>query len=121
MVAKDSAAFHNLSGAIAAYDPHRYPKHNSLAVDRMFETVVDNSFKVAVPSVLYHYTGWQGAEGILKSQAFWETAHDCTNDEAELRSADATVMEVASDLRSVSPERRPSSLICYSIATRDCR
>ena len=74
-------------------------KHNSLAVDRMFETVVDNSFKVAVPSVLYHYTGWQGAEGILKSQAFWETAHDCTNDEAELRSADATVMEVASDLR----------------------
>src|SRR6266478_5358805 len=40
-------------------------EHNSLAVDRMFETVVDNCFKVAVPSVLYHYTGWQGAEGIL--------------------------------------------------------
>lgn len=65
----------------------------------MFDRVVDDSFKVAMPEVLYHYTGWQGAEGILKSQQFWETAHDCTNDEAELRSADAIVIEVAADLR----------------------
>src|SRR6266853_1332987 len=77
----------------------RRGNRNSLAVDRMFDRVVDDSFKVAMPDVLYHYTGWQGAEGILKTQHFWETAHDCTNDDAELRSADAIVMEVASDLR----------------------
>jgi hypothetical protein len=79
----------------------RHPRktRNPLAVDRMFDRAVDDSFKVAMPEVLYHYTDWQGAEGILKSQQFWATAHDCTNDEAELRSADAIVMEVASDLR----------------------
>src|SRR5712691_10762798 len=77
----------------------RRGNRNPLAVDRMFDRVVDDSFKVAMPEVLYHYTGWQGAEGILKSQKFWATAHDCTNDEAELRSVDAIVMEVASDLR----------------------
>src|SRR5271155_332278 len=45
--------------------------------------------------ILYHYTGWEGLKGILSSRAFRSTAHDCTNDEAELKSADEIVMEVA--------------------------
>ncbi len=72
---------------------------NPLAVDRMFDGVVNDAFKVAAPKILYHYTSWSGAEGILRSQTFWATAHDCTNDEAELKSADAIVMEVARELR----------------------
>ena len=47
------------------------------------------------PPVLFHYTTWGGAQGILTSQRFWATAHDCTNDEAELISADDVIIEVA--------------------------
>lgn len=65
----------------------------------MFDGVVNDAFKVAAPKILYHYTSWSGAEGILRSQTFWATAHDCTNDEAELKSADVAVMEVARELR----------------------
>ncbi len=65
----------------------------------MFDRAVDAAFKVTAPKVLYHYTTWSGAEGVVRSQRFWATAHDCTDDEAELRSADATIMEVATDLR----------------------
>jgi hypothetical protein len=50
------------------------------------------------PPVLFHYTTWGGAQGILASQRFWATAHDCTNDEAELISADDVIIEVAKDL-----------------------
>ncbi len=65
----------------------------------MFDGVVSDAFKVDAPKILHHYTTWSGAEGILRSQTFWATAHDCTNDEAELKSADAIVMDVASELR----------------------
>ena len=43
--------------------------------------------------LLYHYTGLEAAESIISSQRFHATAHDCTNDEAELTSADATILE----------------------------
>jgi hypothetical protein len=36
----------------------------------------------------------------VANQQFWATAHDCTNDEAELISADDVIIEVAQDLRS---------------------
>jgi hypothetical protein len=72
---------------------------NPLALDRMFDGFVHDSFKVNSPAVLYHYTSWSGAEGILRSQQFWATAHDCTNDQAELRSADESIRQVARDLR----------------------
>lgn len=72
---------------------------NPLAVDRMFDKAVDAAFRRTSPRILYHYTSWAGAEGILRSQRFWATAHDCTNDDAELRSADAIIVEVARDLR----------------------
>ena len=68
----------------------------------MFDRFVDDSFKVNSPEVLYHYTSWSGAEGILRSRQFWATAHDCTNDGAELRSADEIIQQVARDLRARS-------------------
>jgi hypothetical protein len=65
----------------------------------MFDKIVGGPSPVEVPRVLYHYTGWEGAEGILSSQQFWATAHDCTNDEAELVSADSIIVDVAKELR----------------------
>jgi hypothetical protein len=70
-----------------------------LAVDRMFDRVVQGAFKITPPEVLYHYTTWASAEGILSSQLFWATAHNCTNDEAELVSADSMIIESVKDLR----------------------
>jgi hypothetical protein len=69
------------------------------ALDRMFDRAGLPSPPVSIPRVLYHYTSWAGAEGILSSQQFWATAHYCTNDAAELSCADATVIEVAKELR----------------------
>jgi len=77
----------------------REPGVNPLALDRMFDAVVNDTFRVDVPKVLYHYTTWAGAQGIITSQRFWATAHDCTNDEAELVSADEIIVQVARDLR----------------------
>ena len=51
------------------------------------------------PPVLFHYTSWESAQGILANQRFWATAHDCTNDKAELVSADRLIIEVAKDLQ----------------------
>lgn len=75
-------------------------KHlNPLALDGLFDVHVENSYRAKAPDVLYHYTDWAGAKGILQGQHFWETAHDCTNDEAELVSAHSVVVEVAETLR----------------------
>jgi hypothetical protein len=65
----------------------------------MFDKVFQASAQHNAPEVLYHYTSWSGLRGILKSQRFWATAHDCTNDEGELKSADEVIMEVAVNLR----------------------
>jgi len=69
----------------------------SLELDRMFDWVEHD--RSGAPKILYHYTTWGGVEGILSSQRFWATAHDCTNDESELISADSIIIEVARDLR----------------------
>ncbi len=68
-------------------------------LDRSLDRVVGDSFREAPPDTLYHYTSWNGAEGILRHQLFWATAHDCTNDPAELKTADAIVMNVAQRLK----------------------
>jgi hypothetical protein len=78
---------------------HRKPRISPLAVDRMFDRAVRAYTRQEAPEVLYHYTSWSGLEGILRSQRFWATAHDCTNDEAELKSADEVILEVARGLR----------------------
>ena len=70
-----------------------------LALDRMFDEVVRKGYDVSAPPILYHYTEWAGASGILSGQQFWATAHHCTNDSAELASADAVIVEVATNLR----------------------
>jgi hypothetical protein len=64
----------------------------------MFDQVA-NAPHTGAPPVLYHYTTWGGVQGIVASQRFWATAHDCTNDVAELVSADAIIIEVAKELR----------------------
>jgi hypothetical protein len=63
----------------------------------MFDQVV-NAPHAGSPPALYHYTTWTAIQGILASQRFWATAHDCTNDGAELVSADAVIIETATDL-----------------------
>lgn len=68
-------------------------------LDRRLDRVVGASFRQTPPGTLYHYTSWRGAEGILRNQLFWATAHDCTNDPAELKTADEIVLRVAENLK----------------------
>jgi hypothetical protein len=75
---------------------------NPLEVDRMFDVAMHRGVKRNAPEVLYHYTTWAALEGILKSQRFRATAHDCTNDDAELKSADSVIMEMAKGLNDAS-------------------
>lgn len=56
-------------------------------------------FREPTPDVLYHYTKWDGAQGILTSKQIWATSHDCTNDPAELSSAGEVIVTVARDIR----------------------
>jgi hypothetical protein len=74
-------------------------RRDPLALDRMFDRTVNSVFAKGVPKALYHYTNWAGAEGIISTQEFWATAHDCTNDEAELVSANDIIVEVVKSLR----------------------
>jgi Protein of unknown function (DUF2971) len=64
---------------------------------KFFERVVLTAGEASPHRVLYHYTNRLGAIGILTSQTFWSTAHDCTNDDAELISANAAVIAVAEE------------------------
>jgi hypothetical protein len=74
--------------------------HNRrLRIAEFFEQSVLSPGRVSPHRVLYHYTSFSGARNILSSQEFWSTAHDGTNDEAELASADSIVVEVAQDRR----------------------
>jgi len=68
--------------------------------DSRLDQLVVEPFREDPPGVLYHYTTWAGAERILTTKQFWATAHDCTNDLAELTSADSVVLEVASEVES---------------------
>ncbi len=73
--------------------------NGGLAVDKMYDRVVSDGYDKSAPPTVYHYTSWSGASGILRSQRFWATAHQCTNDEAELKSADAVILEIAKEVR----------------------
>lgn len=74
-------------------------KHvNPLALDGLFDLLVNESYHLESPPILYHYTDWGAAKGILFGQHFWETAHDCTNDAAEIKSARSVIVEVAKTL-----------------------
>ena len=78
--------------------------------DRLLDQLFSGPYAQPPHSVLYHYTTWKGAAGILSSQRFWATAHNCTNDEAELTSADDIIVEVASQLRGDVPNCAASLL-----------
>jgi hypothetical protein len=54
---------------------------------------LDPNAEIPYP-VLYHYSSFEGALAILKSQVFWATAHDCTNDKGELTSANEIVRTI---------------------------
>jgi hypothetical protein len=71
-----------------------------MTVDQMFDRAVEAAFVVTPPEVLYHYTSWTGAAGILTDRTFWATSHDCTNDPAELVSASQVILDVAQDFGS---------------------
>ncbi len=86
--------------AETSQNPTVAPKVDPLALDRMFDQAAQRPFETHVPRLLYHYTSWAGARGIISTQQFWATAHDCTNDEAELVSADSIIMDVAQHMRS---------------------
>ena len=73
--------------------------HGGLSIDKMYDRVVSDGYDKSAPPTVYHYTSWNGASGILHSQRFWATAHQCTNDPAELTSADAVILEVANEVR----------------------
>jgi hypothetical protein len=84
----------------------RNPKHrkskrrsNPLALAGLFEGLVEQAYSGSMPDVLYHYTTMKGAEGILSSRRFWASTHECTNDNAELVSADSVIKEVGQTLR----------------------
>lgn len=67
--------------------------------DRELDLLVQNLFHEPTPDILYHYTKWDGAEGILTSKQIWATSHDCTNDSGEISSADETIIAVARAIR----------------------
>jgi hypothetical protein len=76
-------------------------RFNALDFDRILEGPFHQSPTPgeSPPHILYHYTNWAGAYGILSSQCLWATAHDCTNDEAELASADGAILNAVKELR----------------------
>jgi len=79
--------------------PMRHQPFSCLDLDRTLDSVVEAPFRIDTPKILYHYTGWSGVKGILESRQFRATAHDCTNDEAELISANSVILQVAKELR----------------------
>jgi len=64
----------------------------------MFDRLVERFPGNPIHSTVYHYTSWAGAESILRSRELWLTAHDCTNDPAELISVDDTIVSSAREL-----------------------
>jgi hypothetical protein len=101
--------------------------------------ILSELFPLPIAPTYYHYTTWKGAEGILKSNRLRATAHDCTNDPAELLTADEAIMDAANDVRESSagyvrasldrfvagyPDTRisnalPIYLTCFSFARDD--
>jgi hypothetical protein len=76
--------------------------------DEELDTIVGEGLPGSMPDTLYHYTSWQGFKGIVSSQRMRATAHHSTKDPAELTTADALIVEVATDLaRNAAPRVRP--------------
>jgi len=115
-------------------------RSHRMQIAEFFERTVVSAGRASPHRVLYHYTASSGAQNILSSQEFWSTAHDCTNDEAELASAHLIVTDVAQACRrkyatgtsakvldlflasypgSVAAQMRTIYLSCFSVARDD--
>lgn len=90
---------------------------HKLQIAEFFEQTVARHRMISPYRVLYHYTTWSGALNILSSQEFWSTAHDCTNDEAELASAHSIVTEVAQVCRQRYQMGTPAKVLDAFLAT----
>lgn len=75
-------------------------KHHTsqYSIEPILDSIVNSSYKHKPVKVLYHYTDWGGARGIISNQHIWETAHDCVNDDHELESAHGVILEEAHKL-----------------------
>src|ERR1700719_2679311 len=78
---------------------HKRKLRQPSSIAAFFEQTILKANQLSSHPVLYHYTSLAGAKGILESQIFGSSAHDCTNDDAELNSANAIVIEVAKACR----------------------
>jgi hypothetical protein len=78
---------------------HRRKLRQPSSIAAFFEQTILKANQVSPHPILYHYTSLAGAKGILEKQIFRSSAHDCTNDDAELNSANAIVIEVAKACR----------------------
>jgi hypothetical protein len=57
-----------------------------------------------LPSLLYHYTGARGLQGILTSGKLWATNVEYLNDETEMRFSRSILREVFTELVDETPE-----------------
>lgn len=88
------------SGAYGSHYRNNAPAQREINIlDQKLDTLVNNLFHFKAPAVLFHYTNWEGATGILMNRQFWHTDHACTNDPAELTTADQIIIEVAAQLK----------------------
>ena len=78
--------------------PKATPRPMGIA-DFFESAILKHEYPSSGPQDLYHYTKSSAARGILSEQKFHSTAHDCTNDKAELKTAHATVIEIAKAFR----------------------
>lgn len=88
-------------------------------LDTDLDGIVAESYVASPPDTLYHYTKMEGAKGILRSRSIWATRHDCTNDVAELRTADSAVVDIAQDLHRRGSDRRTQELLAYILRDYD--
>jgi hypothetical protein len=71
----------------------RPPRRSTeISLEAAFDDANRHGTGLRGPKVLYHYTTWEAAEAIIRSQRFRASAHDCTNDETELIAADALIL-----------------------------
>jgi len=76
------------------------------SLEQTLDALVEAAFpSVPAGSICYHYTTMAAMRNILASQRFWLTAHEDTNDPAELVAADDAIISIAQDLLTSADER----------------
>jgi hypothetical protein len=82
-----------------------------LDIADFFDQLVRERVQISPYPALYHYTSLASALAILESQRFWSTAHDCTNDPAELVTANSIVVDEARRLREIYTSGTPAKVL----------